>query len=103
MQADITDEAAMLAAMDGIDAVIHLAGEPRGLPEIGVATFRDNALGTFVAIDTAQRAGRRAVLLRVEHQRLRHLPLAPQRPAGQLPQAAPGRGRSTPSRRTPTA
>ena len=57
VQADITDEAAMLAAMDGMAAVIHLAGEPRGLPEIGVATFRDNALGTFVAIDTAQRAG----------------------------------------------
>ena len=57
VQADITDEAAMLAAMDGMDAVIHLAGEPRGLPEIGVATFRDNALGTFVAIDTARRAG----------------------------------------------
>ena len=26
VQADITDEAAMLAAMDGMDAVIHLAG-----------------------------------------------------------------------------
>ncbi|MDD9985795.1 MAG: NAD(P)-dependent oxidoreductase [Spirochaetaceae bacterium] len=59
VQADITDEEAMLAAMDGMDAVIHLAGEPRGLPEIGVATFRDNALGTFVAIDTARRAGAR--------------------------------------------
>ena len=57
VQADITDEAAMLAAMAGMDAVIHLAGEPRGLPEIGVATFRDNALGTFVAIDAAQQAG----------------------------------------------
>ena len=57
VQADIIDEAGMLAAMAGMDAVIHLAGEPRGLPEIGVATFRDNALGTFVAIDTARRAG----------------------------------------------
>ena len=32
-------------------------GEPRGLPEIAVHTFRSNALGTFVAIDAAQRNG----------------------------------------------
>lgn len=57
VQADITDLAAMQRAMEGMDAVIHLAGEPRGLPEIGVDTFRANALGTFVAIDAAQRAG----------------------------------------------
>lgn len=57
VQAEITDEEAMLEACDGIDAVVHLAGEPRGLPEIGVATFTSNALGTFVAIDTAHRAG----------------------------------------------
>jgi UDP-glucose 4-epimerase len=57
IQAEITDEDAMLRACEGMDAVIHLAGEPRGLPEIGVHTFRANALGTFVAIDTAHRAG----------------------------------------------
>lgn len=57
IQAEVTDEEAMLRACDGMDAVIHLAGEPRGLPEIGVHTFRANALGTFVAIDAAQRAG----------------------------------------------
>ena len=57
LQADITDEAAMSEACEGMDAVVHLAGEPRGLPEIGVATFKANALGTFVAIDAAQRAG----------------------------------------------
>jgi UDP-glucose 4-epimerase len=57
VQAEITDAAAMQRAMEGMDAVIHLAGEPRGLPEIGVETFRTNALGTFVAIDAAQRAG----------------------------------------------
>jgi UDP-glucose 4-epimerase len=54
---EITDAAAMQRAVAGMDAVIHLAGEPRGLPEIGVETFRTNALGTFVAIDAAQRAG----------------------------------------------
>ena len=57
VQAHITDEEAMLAACCGMDAVINLAGEPRGLPEIGVATFSSNAMGTFVAIDTAHRAG----------------------------------------------
>ena len=57
IQADITDAAAMSQAMEGMDAVIHLAGEPRGLPEIGVETFRANALGTFVAIDAAHAVG----------------------------------------------
>ena len=56
-KAEITDEEAMLRACDGMDAVINLAGEPRGLPEIAVHTFRSNALGTFVMIDTAHRAG----------------------------------------------
>lgn len=64
VQAEITDEEAMLAACDGIDAVVHLAGEPRGLPEIGVATFTSNALGTFVAIDTAHRSGVECFFLR---------------------------------------
>jgi UDP-glucose 4-epimerase len=57
IQAEITDEEAMLRACEGMDAVVNLAGEPRGLPDIGVHTFRANALGTFVAIDTAHRAG----------------------------------------------
>ncbi|MEZ4677082.1 MAG: NAD(P)-dependent oxidoreductase [Caldilineaceae bacterium] len=57
IQADITDAVAMRQAMVGMDAVIHLAGEPRGLPEIGVETFRANAFGTFVAIDAAHTVG----------------------------------------------
>jgi nucleoside-diphosphate-sugar epimerase len=57
IQAQITDPEAMRAACEGIDAVVHLAGEPRGLPEIGVETFRTNALGTFVAINAAHQAG----------------------------------------------
>jgi UDP-glucose 4-epimerase len=56
IKADITDEEAMVHACDGMEAVINLAGEPRGLPEIAVHTFRSNALGTFVAIDAARRA-----------------------------------------------
>lgn len=54
--ADITQEEQLLPAMQGMDAVIHLAGEPRGLPEIAVHTFKTNALGTFVALDCALRA-----------------------------------------------
>lgn len=57
IQAQITDPEAMSAACEGIDSVIHLAGEPRGLPEIGVETFRTNALGTFVAINAAHQTG----------------------------------------------
>ncbi len=57
VQAEVTDPEAMLTACTDMEAVIHLAGEPRGLPEIGVETFRSNALGTFVAIDSAHRAG----------------------------------------------
>jgi len=57
VQAEITDADAMQAACKDMDAVIHLAGEPRGLPEIGVETFRINALGTFVAINAAHQAG----------------------------------------------
>ena len=62
VQAEITDEAAMVRACAGMDAVVHLAGEPRGLPEIAVHTFRSNALGTFVAIDAAHRSGVRRFL-----------------------------------------
>jgi nucleoside-diphosphate-sugar epimerase len=57
IQAHITDPEGMRAACEGMDAMIHLAGEPRGLPEIGVETFRTNALGTFVAINAAHQAG----------------------------------------------
>lgn len=57
VQAAITDPAAMRAACEGIEAVVHLAGNPLGNAEIGVQIFTDNALGTFVAIDAARQAG----------------------------------------------
>lgn len=57
VQANIMDPGAMQAAVEGIDAIIHLAAAVTGLPECGVDTFRVNALGTFVVLDAARRGG----------------------------------------------
>lgn len=62
VQAQITDLEAMRAACEGMEAVIHLAASVTGLPEQGVETFRDNALGTFVVLDAARQAGVRRFL-----------------------------------------
>ena len=47
----------MRGAVEGIEAVVHLAASVTGLPEHGVETFRDNALGTFILLDACQQAG----------------------------------------------
>ncbi len=57
VQAEITDADAMREAARGMDAVIHLAAAVTGLPEFGVETFRDNALGTYVILDAARLGG----------------------------------------------
>jgi UDP-glucose 4-epimerase len=57
VRADILDEAAMLAACEGMDAVIHLAAIPTGLPEEGKAVMMVNAVGTYVVVDAARKAG----------------------------------------------
>lgn len=57
VQAEITDVPAMRAAMEDIEAVIHLAASVSGRPEVGVETFTTNALGTFVVIDAARLVG----------------------------------------------
>ena len=62
VQASITDVDAMRRACEGVDAVIHLAASVTGLPEHGVETFRDNALGTFVVLDAARLAGAKRFL-----------------------------------------
>jgi UDP-glucose 4-epimerase len=56
VQAEITDTDAIRRAVEGMDAVIHLAASVSGLAEIGVETFKANALGTFIALDAARRA-----------------------------------------------
>lgn len=57
IQGDITDADAMRKAVEGVDAVIHLAAAVSGLPEVGVDTFRVNALGTYVMLDACRLAG----------------------------------------------
>jgi nucleoside-diphosphate-sugar epimerase len=62
IRAEITDQKALLAAMDSVDAVVHLAGHLTGHPEEGVDAFRSNALGTFVALDAARQTGVQRIL-----------------------------------------
>lgn len=63
VQAEITDEAAMIEACAGVDAVIHLAASVTGVAEHGVETYRANALGTFVALDAARKGGVKCFIL----------------------------------------
>jgi nucleoside-diphosphate-sugar epimerase len=57
VRADILDEEAMLAACEGMEAMIHLAADPTGLPEDGKAIMTVNVVGTYVAVDAARKAG----------------------------------------------
>jgi UDP-glucose 4-epimerase len=54
---EVTDPEAALRAVEGMDAVVHLAGIPTGHPEEGVETFHVNACGTFTMLDACRRAG----------------------------------------------
>lgn len=62
IRADVTNEDAMQKAVEGIEGIVHLSGLTTGLPEVGVATFRVNALGTFIVLDAARQAGVSRVL-----------------------------------------
>ncbi len=57
LRAEILDPEAMRAALHGVEAVIHLAAATSGFPEQGVEIFRVNALGTYVVLDEARKAG----------------------------------------------
>jgi len=57
VKAEITDLAAMTAACEGQDAVIHLAAITDGLPEHGPAIMQVNVVGTYVVFDAARLAG----------------------------------------------
>jgi len=57
LKADILNLDEMRKAVEGIEAVVHLAANPQGFPEQGVDIFKVNALGTFVVLDACRRAG----------------------------------------------
>jgi len=61
-QGEITDPEAVKPAIEGVEAIVHLAAQVAGHPEIGIETFRDNALGTFIMLDLARQAGVRRFL-----------------------------------------
>lgn len=63
VQADLTDLAAVKAAFQGIDAVVHLAAEPRHTPDIGWDILMpDNVIATANVFDAAVAAGVRRVV-----------------------------------------
>jgi len=61
MQVDISDLSAVLPALEGIDAVVHMAGQPSTL-----ATWEEvheqNIIGTYNLLEAARRAGTRKVV-----------------------------------------
>jgi UDP-glucose 4-epimerase len=61
--ADVTDHAALKAAFAGCDAVVHLAAIPNPRTAPADVTFRTNVEGTFTALQAAEDAGVRRVVL----------------------------------------
>lgn len=60
---DATDPGTVAAALDGVDAVIHLAALPSPAAGTPVDVFATNTLATFVVLEEAGRAGvRRACI-----------------------------------------
>ncbi|MCL5997416.1 MAG: NAD(P)-dependent oxidoreductase [Chloroflexi bacterium] len=55
--ADLMDETAVRNAVEGVDAVVHLAASVSGLPEFGVETMRINVVGTYLMLDVCRKAG----------------------------------------------
>jgi uronate dehydrogenase len=65
--ADVTDRAAVAAAVTGVDAVVHLAGVMRADAEFG-EILTANIDGTFAVLDAARQAGvRRFVYASTNH------------------------------------
>ena len=62
VKAELTDVEGIRRACEGREAIVHLAASTTGLPEFGVQTFRDNALGTYIVLDEARLAGVKRVL-----------------------------------------
>lgn len=54
---EITDASTVKRAVEGVDAVVHLAAVVQGFPDQGYVTFHTNATATFLLIDEARKAG----------------------------------------------
>ena len=61
-QADLRDLAALLAALQGIEVVVHLGGVDRSFATDDAATMQVNALGTWNLFEASRRAGVRRVV-----------------------------------------
>jgi UDP-glucose 4-epimerase len=57
IKAEIMDAKAMRAAVDGMDAVVHLAASVTGLPEFALETMNLNVIGTTNVLEGAHQAG----------------------------------------------
>ncbi|WP_433254051.1 NAD-dependent epimerase/dehydratase family protein [Streptosporangium sp. CA-135522] len=73
--ADLTDEAAVAAAMRGVVAVVHLGGLSRERP--WADTLHVNVHGTYVLLEAARRAGVRHVVLAGSHHAVGFHPRTP--------------------------
>lgn len=61
--ADVTDPAALAAALDGTTAIVHLAGLDLEAPAVDAEFIRVNALGTFNVLAAAEAKGIRRVIV----------------------------------------
>lgn len=65
IEADVCDAAAVEAAVDGVDAVLHAAAQTAVTvsTEDPATDFETNAVGTFRVLDAVRRTGRKATVL----------------------------------------
>lgn len=73
--ADLTDEAAVRAAMEDVQAVVHLGGLSRERP--WADTLHVNIHGTYVLLEAARQAGIRQVVLAGSHHAVGFHPRTP--------------------------
>jgi UDP-glucose 4-epimerase len=57
VKAEIMDAAAIAKAVEGCDAMIHLAAAVTGVPEQGINTFHVNSCGTYIALEACRLVG----------------------------------------------
>jgi UDP-glucose 4-epimerase len=62
IKASVVEPEAVARAVQGADAVIHLAAAVTGVPDAGIATMHANVCGTYIVLDAARRAETRRFL-----------------------------------------